>query len=195
MIERVDLGVFLPQIMLMCRGLPEDIAKFYVLESCIDFCKKTSVLKRFRLVHVPKGIDRFPLEADEQENIARIKEVTLSSRDGNAVYMGCVNYDIQDGFVILKSPVVADSEYCVTFTSTPSREACEVDAVLYEDWRQDIVNGALSKLLMTVNTDFSNPQLAMHFALEFEKGCKHARVRTLKGEQSRPSIVKRKSFL
>lgn len=200
MIDKVGLEVFLPVVMFATKGLvPEDVAKHFIRDACIEFCTRSLVLRRTKEITLQKGCERVPVPmySEPDENVILITDFEVNGRK----VMGVRNnrplngsfFTVEDGF-LLSSPVDKDVPAVIRYVAVPSQSSCEVDAVLYDDWNTAIVDGALSKLLLQPY-DFANPALAQSYRFEFEKAIKRARVRMMKSENTGITIAKGRYFL
>lgn len=201
MIYRVSIDKFLPFVMAACQGLPEEMAQAYIRQTLIDFCERTSLLKRHKVVKVPRGFDRFPIEPDNQEQIVRINHLVIDGHlhQGHQGYLHFHHFGraftIKDGFIVLSTPLESEKAIEVTYVAAPTREACEVDAVLYDDWQEAIEDGALARLLILPNYQFTQPNMAMFRTNAYAQWVQKARVRTLKKHHTGITYARGESFL
>lgn len=199
--DKVGLDKFLPFVMFACKGLPESIAQSYIRQTIIDFSKQSSVLRRHKTVMVTRGFDVFPIEPDDGENIVRINHVKVNGCcyegvRGLCCFRACGRtFTVKDGFIHLSSSVQDDIAVEVCYTATPSFDACEVDAVFFDDWHHAIEDGVLSRLMLIPGYEFTQPQIAQHRALSYANHIKQARMSMLKAENTGVSRVRRGSFL
>lgn len=148
---QTKLDEFLPHVMAMVMGdtrpgLPSSVVLSYIRKSAIDFAKKSSVIRRTERIKLQAGLYQYPLVSDPiDERIYRL--VRVYDDNGNEV---CASFD--DQTVILQGHGYVSSDACedvylnVEFVVIPTQKACGVDSILYDEWHDAIVSGALSSI-------------------------------------------------
>lgn len=112
-----------------------------------------------------------PMEPSQYE------EVASNYQDGNPKY-----YSQKLPGVLQVAPFTA-GELRVIMYLKPDQQAYELPDYLIELHPEIIAAGALSKILMLPGYDFTQPQLAMTFASEFEAACNTHFRDNLRGQQ------------
>jgi|ADurb_H2B_03_Slu_FD_contig_31_2698902_length_1292_multi_7_in_0_out_0_1 hypothetical protein len=69
----------------------------------------------------------------------------------------------------------ADGAIQVEMAVAPSRFACEIPIEFWEQWSNDIADGALSNLLLQIGTKHFKPDLAVHFQKKWERSLRRMR--------------------
>lgn len=163
-IEWVELSEFLPQIRLIAKDVPDDIALEYINQSAIRFCKATKILKRRTVIDLQKGVKDYYIQAHPNENIWR---ADTASEEYEFIPLDKL---------FLKHTPCQDTPNGLIFryTALPSQNACKLDKILYDYHHSSIVDGALSELLLMRKYDFADPQLAGFYEQKFKKGIHHA---------------------
>ena len=87
--------------------------------------------------------------------------------------------DIVSLFPVVETAVTG--AIVVKCTIRPLKAATGVDSKVAEDYEEQIVNGAIHKLLMMPDKPWSNPKLGMFYGKMFRNGCMTARARVNKG--------------
>lgn len=79
--------------------------------------------------------------------------------------------------VILDPPPSRDTEngIQVTMSVAPSRFSCEIPIEFFEQWSEDISDGALSKLLLQIGAKHFKPDLAAYFQKKWERSLRRMR--------------------
>lgn len=177
--QRVKLDEFLPHVMAMVQGdasraaLPPEVALSYIKNSAIEFARKSGILTRQIEVKFEDGVDIYPILDPACERLHTL----ISAWDAKT---GCP-LDVEaweDNCVrICKLPGPCDEHFIVKIIASPSRNCCEVDAVLYEDWHDYIVAGALSALHMMPQSTWTSSAAAQMQGNKFNEGVKEARVK------------------
>ena len=190
-INTISLNEFLPFIMANCPELPESIAQAYLRQTCIDFCQRSSILRRHVTIDLQEGVSNYPIWPNGNEQVVRINQVSsggknLRGQRNHYSLPSCGTFTVQDGFVILSSPVNydADDALHIEMTVTPSRKACEIDELLYQDWQEAIEDGTLARLFLLPNYPFSDPRLAMVRSRSYADHIIRARVRASRSNQT-----------
>lgn len=142
---RVDYNVFLPHVMANVTGdsrpgLPPNVALSYIKNAVIEFAKRTSILRRTDTIRLQDGLQTYPLiNAPDEEKVYRLVSVSRNGRPQDASF--------DDTCVILSCPVGVSPEceehIVVEYVALPIRKSCNVDEIIYDDWHDAIVDGAL----------------------------------------------------
>jgi len=193
-VERVPLDAFLPFVMVGARGVPEALALGYIRQACIDFATRSGILRRVALLDEQRYVRDYPLWPDAEEQIVRVNEVALNGiryRGGrdragfrSPWFWRNAGFTIRDGVLLLAvvpqcdRPEAIDVRMCVA----PTQRACEVDALLLDDWQQAIEDGALARLYQLPGYSFSAPMLATARGRSFDEAIARARIRALKSD-------------
>lgn len=151
--NRTKLEEFLPHVMAMVQGdsrpaLPSNVALSYIRNSAIKFAQRSSVLRRTEVIEFQPNNDMYPLvDAPDEEHIFRIvKAYTGTQCCGNEFL---ATFD--DGIICLPGYVVPsdpceDLCFTVEFVVTPTKKSCEVDEILFTEWHDAIIDGALEQI-------------------------------------------------
>lgn len=200
-VNRVGLDRFLPFIMAAAQGLPESMALAYIREACIDFCEKSSILRRRIFITTQPRVHEYPLLPDDDERLIRVDEVSLGRRrfrlhrDRTVFLLHGMQATVRDGRLALSfvpfrealtPPPWDDWRYRIEVRATvaPTHDACAVDEILLHDWEHAIEDGALARIYMLPGYKFSSPQLAGVREQSFSEGIRRARVRGITSDTS-----------
>jgi len=187
-----SLDDFIPYVTEDLAGVPHPAMQRALISACIDFCNKTLLLQQ-TLDNVTSitGTGDYEIEAPKGYKIA---QVMVAWYDGvplepvNADELDDLNQDwttetgtpkhlvmlVDDVVTLYPAPDQRGKVLKIRAALTPSRDAAEVDDVLYEDYVEDIAAGAKAKLCMSPNKIYTNPQLAAMFASKFKAGINNA---------------------
>ena len=151
--SRTKLEEFLPHVMAMVQGdsrpaLPSNVALSYIRNAAIEFAKLSSVLRRTERIKIQDGNTAYPLvDEPDEEHIYRL--VAVSRENG---YLPPLRAHYEDSVLYLDKGQSYSTSDCedqymlVDYVVIPTRNACKVDDILYTDWHDAIVDGALSKI-------------------------------------------------
>ena len=189
-IARVELRAFLPFVMAACPDAPEDMAVAYVLQATIDFCQRSGVLRRVAFIDQQANVNAYPVWPEPCETVVRVNEVCIDGccyRGGRATccFDHCgARYTVDDGLLRISITPEVDKPAAieVRFTAAPARDACEVDAVLLEDWQEAIEDGALARLHLLPKFAFCSQALAATRSRSFADHIRRARTAALKSD-------------
>ncbi|NML34514.1 hypothetical protein [Paraburkholderia antibiotica] len=191
-IERVPLTQFMPFVMAAAQGLPETMAQAYVRQACIDFATRSSILRRRIVISLQPRVRAYPIWPHESEQVVRVNEVDVNGtpyrarRGGVAFHHFGTRFTVEDGMLVLsrepshERPGAVHVRMCIA----PSRDACEVDALLHDDWQQSIEDGALARIYQLPGYQFTSLQLAQVRGRSFDEGVARARIRALRSDTS-----------
>lgn len=203
LIDRVGLDVFMPFVMAACAELPEPMAQAYIRQACIDFCVRSGTLRRKSFISQQRNVKEYPVWPDACEEVVRVNEVHVDSacyRGGRNTccfdHCGC-RFTIAEGMLHISSAPQWDKPDSieVRFVAKPARDACEVDATLYDDWHEAIVDGALAQLYLLPGYKWTSPQLAGVRDVGFARRIRQARVQALKSDTGDTIMARAPSFV
>lgn len=192
LVDRVPLDRFMPFVMAGAQGLPETMAHAYVRQACIDFATRSSILRRRVTFDLQANVAEYPLWPADCEQIVRVKELRVDrvpyfGRRKSIAFTHCgMLFTVADGMLRLSRTPVHDRPGAVDvwMCVSPTQGACEVDALLYEDWQQAIEDGALARIYQLPGYQFTSLPLATQRGRSFDEHIARARVRALRSDTS-----------
>lgn len=207
---QVDLLDFVPSVLLEVSTCPEDLALKAVRDTCIDFCDHTNFwqhdldpitavanVAEYELDDIPtktalasivsmtfQGLPVYPRSREWlDENMPSWREQYSTRPDKFLVQQ--IGY-----FQLVPYPSVTVSDaILVRAALKPSRTATQVYDRIYEDYLDDIANGALGRLLAMQSRPWSNADLALYYKglYELERGS--AKIAVRKGHTQLSAVV------
>lgn len=197
MIQRLPLTEFLPFVMLGCPGVPEPIAIAAIRLACIDFCQRSGWLERKTRIDQQKHVCEYPVWPDENEAIARLKEVKIGCTCYTAATDSCcfdhcgTRFTVARGMLKLSKAPVCDEKNAIQiwFAAKPTQLACDVDASLFNDWHEAILNGTLARLYAVPGREWSSESFAETNRQNFNADISTARVQVLRGHSDANVIL------
>lgn len=200
------LALFRPRIAPRVEGCIEDLIDQSVLDTCIDFCERSLVVKRMATSFLTVASQlAYTLESTSDTSIAHIArlwcditELTPADEDMLrtpfgfvAAVPGAVSVIARPRFFNQASPGVIDlyptpdKAYTINMRVAlkPTRSAVQVDDQIFEDWIDYIVHGALERLYMMPG-GWANPGLAKYHSDQYEIGVNLAITEARKGSIS-----------
>lgn len=177
-----SLSAFTSRIAYRVDGCPDITIEQTVLDSCIEFCEKTLILKQtLDSATVTAGTAEVELDTPSSTKLVKILRVWLDETElaaaseddvGNPLVhvdsiTGVAGVSARPRFYVESSPGVLrlfpkpDDTYTLTVRAAvkPSRSSTAVDEILFENWAAGIVDGALSRLY-AMPERWANPGLA-----------------------------------
>lgn len=185
----------------MVPGCPQPAALQALLDTAIDFCDRTLVVRHTTdPVPVRAGEPTYDVDLPGETAVARILNVwydgarlelapaqAVTAHDahvaGGAVGTPRAAYVIEPATVrVFPVPDLAtDGLLTVQVATKPTRRAAQVDDILYDDWAEAIVAGALARLAVVPGTPFSNADLMVLGASQYQAGLNAAKLEARKG--------------
>lgn len=163
-------------------GILDAVIDIAVLDTCIEFCEKTLVVRgmldTFSTVALDRDYDLMPANQQSVAKVIRVwcdnNEITpvdddaignpfgfVSSVAGHGVDKGRPRYynEVEPG--VLSLYPIPDAAYVINarVALRPTRSATHVPDALFENWCEAIVNGSLARLMMQPG-EAMNPKLA-----------------------------------
>jgi len=198
----VALDAFQPEILANCKGLPADMAQYYLNKAANKFCRQSKVLRQFLCLDLQACVCDVILEAKCGMEIVSIHKIC--DRDvvpfRPCLIPGC------DGtsawFVPPHSLTVNPAPQCdiegalqVLVSVAPHIDSCAVPRELYErpGFRDAVIDGALAELFELQGTDFYNLRLAKEKRDRFEKAIGVAAMDRLLGYSMGPIKMRSRS--
>lgn len=176
------LSAFFPRILPYLPGCSEPLVSQVLLDSAIDFCTKSLVLRQnLDPFYTVVGTDMYDLESPSaQHEISRVMGVTLDGMELRPGMAELVRNDLPtdlakprafltdrtDSVHTLRLMPPPDDVYSVVVAAVlrPSRTATMLDDDLFNLWISPIVNSAMAKAMMIPDQAFSNPAQAGYLA-------------------------------
>lgn len=174
--RKINLEEFLPHVMAMVQGdsrdgLPSNVALSYIRNAAIRFAERSRVLRRHHTVRFQPNLTCYPLLDGDDEVIL---QVTGACHNDGPIGVGSFEDNV---LRICYTPNECDIEFEVMYVVKPTRKACAVDELLYEEWHDAIVAGALSDLHLMPQQPWTSGQSHLLRRQEFERGVAQARIR------------------
>lgn len=171
----VPLSYFIDEIMLL-DGIEQPMAEDYVRKAVIDFCVKSQILKRTTEVELIACADEYLLDIDDCERVVSIREVCGYEilKEEPCTKPNC--YGRNGWFVppnnlkISPTPVESGERVRVVVAVAPKQDCCEVDSLIYERYREVIVDKALAMLYQIKQARWFDIQLSMLHAKQYQQG-------------------------
>lgn len=154
--EYVGWDKWVDEIGFAAPGVLDDMAAYYARQAAIEFAKKTRVLRRYFDIPLQRCVtDYYPCPMDG-ERIELINQVCINGecmtprRDAGCELHYC-------GWRVKFNPpnqIIVDGDMCTDHNGritvvahvSPTKNACEVDAMLFDRYEDAITQGALSRL-------------------------------------------------
>lgn len=176
------LSSFTPRIAYRVDGCPDITIEQAVLDSCIDFCERSLILRQtLDPVTTAVGAKEIELDLPANARVSKILKVWINETEIEAASEEEVSTPLAlvdsipdvtstnsfPGWYVETSPGVVrlypapDKAYTVTVRAAikPSRSSTSVDDILFENWVNAIVEGALARLYLMPEV-WGNPNLA-----------------------------------
>lgn len=150
-VETVPLSYFIDELMLL-DGLEQPMAEDFVRKAVIDFCTKTQILRRTTEIELIACADEYFVDIDDCERVVSIQEVCGYEVLGKEpcsqpnCYRNVVWFVSPNNLKISPTPVESGDKVRVVVAVAPKQDCCDVDVMIYENYREAIIDKALSML-------------------------------------------------
>ena len=185
----------------MVPGCPQPVALQALLDTAIDFCDRTRIVKHTTdPVPVRPGEPTYDIDLPSGTTVARVLNVWYDGRllelapiqtvtahgayvVGEGLGRPTAAYVLEPATIRLFPPPGqdADGRLTVQVSLKPTRTARAVDDTLFDDWAEVIVAGALARLAIMPGASFSNVELAAVGAAQYGAGVSAAKLEGRKG--------------
>lgn len=212
----IQITEWLREVLPSLPGCPEPSVVRALRDSAIEFCNR-SLIWRHEVEPIPvvKGINDYDLDIPANTNIASFIRVRHAERNaplelrttdelddmspGWRGLVGIPQYFVQHGqFGIVLDRLPRETKRNVlaaTLALKPTNTANSLPDVLYIDWKEEISNGARSRLMIDTNRQWSNPERAAIADREFSNGIQRAALKSRLGSGARDLSVRKRRTL
>lgn len=178
-VETVPLSYFIDEIMLL-DGIEQYMAEDFVRKALVDFCTKTQVLRRTTEIELIACADEYLIDVDDHERVISIQEICgyevlkkepcrLPACNGHYVWFVPPN-----NLKISPTPIESGGKVRVVVSVAPKQDCCEVDEFIYQNYREVIIDKALSMLYMIKQARWFDLSLAQHHLKQYSLGVTQA---------------------
>lgn len=143
--------LFLSEVRPHLPGCPVPVMAKAVLESARKFFEHSKSWRHKTQVESEAGVDVYPLDLPPQAEAAHMLKTSFLD----------VFLRRPDELVFTKPPTQAGFLVCLDLACMPSRDSEGMDEALAGQWLEGIAAGALAKLMMEPNFQWSNPAMAL----------------------------------
>lgn len=174
-ISTVPLSYFIDELMLL-DGIEQSMAEDFVRKAVIDFCTKTQVLRRTTEIELIACAEEYMLDIDDCERVVSIQEVcgyeVLKSEPCTKpnCYGRFVWFVPPNNLMISPTPVESGGRVRVVVSVAPKQDCCEVDEFIYQNYRETIIDKALSLLYMVKQARWFDLNLAQMHERNYQRG-------------------------
>lgn len=186
-VEKVPLSYFADEVVVATEGIEIDMAESYIRNAIIDFCTRTQVLRRTFEITLECGADEYLIDLNEDERLVSLKgscsgyELLRSAPCGTNCYGRSMWFVPPQYLMISPKPTGSGGKLTITTSVAPNQDCCEVDRLLYDKYREVIINGALARLHLVKSAKWYDPNLAVVFSREYQRGIAQANSERLMG--------------
>jgi hypothetical protein len=173
------LREFLPRLMVYTPACSEPLAEQALLDSAIEFCEKTLVIRKYlEYIPVMPGVNEYEVDLpSKQYDLSRVVSAALDSEAigltmaDNRVFVTAHSGKPQSVTVMERECAVSlvfdkipDDCYRLDLDVAlkPARNATQLDDDLYDRWMDAVVAGALARLYMVPGQPFSDASAGIY---------------------------------
>lgn len=158
--NKVDYKEFVPHILANTVNttddttLPEAAAISFVRNACIDFAKRSKVIRKKVKIDLQCGLKDYPLDSLDCERVIGVSYAKLGQHEQEdcGLYWNWGNVHFQFENEVLTVHPIPDRDIedglHLELILQPTRESCSVDSRIYDDHYDAIVNHALFEIHM-----------------------------------------------
>lgn len=174
-VETVPLSYFIDELMLL-DGIEQAMAEDFIRKAVIDFCIKTQIVRRTTEVEFIACADEYILDIDDCERVVSIQSVcgyeVLKSPPCNTLncYSHVVWFVSPNNLKFNPTPVESGGRVRVVVAVAPKQDCCEVDMLLYQNYREAIIDKALSLLYRIKQARWFDLNLAQIHEKDYQRG-------------------------
>jgi hypothetical protein len=164
---------FLPRLLPYLPGCSEPLAIQALLDSAIDFCERSQVLREpLETLYTEIGISQYYLDPpDTKLAIARVFQVVLDSSELVGIMAEAKGVDAttfarpthyytsraNEEFTLFLSPLPDDVyELVITVVLRPAKTATQLPDELFDIWSEPILAGAKARIMLVPGQPFSD---------------------------------------
>lgn len=173
-VETVPLSYFIDELMLL-DGIEQPMAEDFVRKAVIDFCTKTQIVRRTTEVELIECADEYILDIDDCERVVSIQEVcgydVLKSAPCNQPNCNSrvVWFVSPNNLKFNPMPTESGGKVRVVVAVAPKQDCCEVDMLIYQNYREAIIDKALSMLYRIKQARWFDLQLAIAHERDYQR--------------------------
>lgn len=179
MIEKVNYSVFVPEISLAVGEVPPEIVTDYARLTVQDFCQRTNILTRERVINIWAHTKNYEFIIDKDEDIARVISVINVTHDGRGGKLNHCKYLFSkpNKITLINTPTHDEPKgLVVKYSAIPTITSCDVDKTVADRYSSEIIAGTISRLLKLSSMPWYNAQSALQNERDYEMGIKRAAV-------------------
>lgn len=173
------LSAFHSRIFPLVPSCPVPTVEQALVDSCIEFCEQGSAVHReLDPVTLVAGSQELEIDLPPQSGLIRVTSVVVNDRElqpSDRIFADVQGmprtYSYQDDGVLALYPTPDQTYEARVFALLkPARGATAVDDILFEDWAEFIVSGAMYRLLSMPMATWANPAAAQAYFNNFRMG-------------------------
>lgn len=186
MIDTVPFSYFIDELMLL-DGIEQTMAEDYIRKALIDFCTKTQILRRTTEIELIACADEYLLDLDECERVVSIQSICGYEvlKNEPCTQLNCngryVWFVPPNNLKINPTPVQSGDKVRVVVAVAPKQDCCEVDRLIYENYRDIIIDKALAMLYLIKQARWYDLNLSQYHERLYRAGIVQAATDRLVG--------------
>lgn len=176
---KVELSEFIPELQLEIPELPEDILMHYVRKAAIEFCERSRVVEREIQICMQACVPNYLLESPDCTRVVAVTGICrgcggpysrINSKPcHNSVMGGVAWWDQGEGALWVHPAPSQDNNIMVRVSVAPEQDACEVDAILNNKYREAILAGTRMFIYAIPRREWTSQTFADTNRAEFDR--------------------------
>lgn len=189
---------FLPRLLPWCLGAPEPLLYNALVDSAIELCEETNVVKYITdPILLVDGVADYDLDIPASMDLARVLRVWIAPAPYDPPTLQLNNWLVTAVGQITIFPTprgVQLHPMFVEVSTKPQRSATQLADILYTDYVEAVVGGAIFRVCSMPDQPYSNGGNAQMGMAAFRKGRNTAIYEETKGNVRRDTVVKPRPF-
>lgn len=174
-VETVPLSYFIDELMLL-DGIEQAMAEDFIRKAAIDFCVKTQIIRRKTYIDLIECAEEYILDIDDCERVVSIQKVCgytvlRSAPCGSLNCHSPVIWFVSPNNVVLHPvPTESGGRVLLEVAVAPKQDCCELDILLYENYREAIIDRALALLYRVKQARWFDLNLSQLHERDYQRG-------------------------
>lgn len=182
--------------------LPPNLAIQHLREVAVELCAIAHVWKQTLTLDLQAGVTDYPIEPHDGAVLHMVEQVRVGAccltptRGGLCSGCMCHRFSVLENHTLRVPAPQEDQPDAVTLSVVvkPSRSACQIPEMIYEDWADVIVDGAAAKAYAMRGFPWFNSGMVTFYTKRYSVGRSRARAQTTLGRVNGPLMIRGSYF-
>jgi hypothetical protein len=203
-IDTVPWSAFAPAVLLHCPTAPLNVIEHAVRETVIEWAERSMSLVRDIFIDAQENVRDYEVVAEDGYNIHTFNNVSYHDRNLRAAGFS-MHHDLCYGYYAFRIPsalLLGETPDCdearaiyVSAVVKPSQVSCSVDRWVFERHAEAISTGAISRMALIANQDWTSVQTAGIMLRRWEAFLGRIKSEVSKNYSTAPSFMRARRFI